>query len=44
MAAAVIRKGKMFSTMASNEIAEENSDCVVAADPGECGGSYDDPS
>jgi hypothetical protein len=33
MATVVIRKGKMFSAMASNEIAEENSDCTVAAGP-----------
>ena len=44
MATVVIRKGKMFSAMASNEIAEENSDCMVAVGPGQGGGLYDDPS
>jgi hypothetical protein len=33
MATVVIRKGKMFPAMALNEIAEENSDCMVAAGP-----------
>jgi hypothetical protein len=44
MATVVIRKGKMFSVMAPNEIAEENSDCMVAVGPGQGGGLYDDLS